>query len=277
MLEPQERATLVNQAITGRSSSIDFVIVAYGCQDRLLRRLADLVGVVMRSFREFFAAESVTAEHLVDIPNFAQVPRITSSAVDARRRLGWQEAPLTVVYAGTMGMKQGLGAVVGVAKVSHEENACVQFVLVGDRNRRAALESVVVGLPTIRFVGPLPAGDYPYVLVVAAVLLLTERPGVREKSMSRTLTSYSSSDRPLVASVAGDRARRLFLAARAAAVLVRQGNSRALLTGAMQIARDFEASATAAGSVSGRYADEYSVEVAARCSVSVAERLVGGR
>lgn len=164
-------------------------------------RKADLVGVIASGFTDVLHRHGVSPPKIVEVPNFSRIEPATASRDEARRALGWPIDRFLVVHTGNMGMKQGLGVVVEAARLADDEIAETLFVLVGDGNQRAHLERKAEGIRSLRFVDPLPETTYPLALAAADVLLLCEIPGATQMSLPSKLTSYVTTDRPIIASV----------------------------------------------------------------------------
>ncbi|BDZ42740.1 glycosyltransferase WbuB [Paraoerskovia sediminicola] len=205
----------------------------------LLRRTV-ATGVIAPRFAELLGEAGVPPERIVDLPNFTH---IVPSAVDraaARRALGWPENALLAVHTGNMGQKQGLGVVVDAARLAQQRGSEVTFYLVGDGNQRADLQRDAQGVPGVRFIEPLGDKEYPLALAAADVLLLTERPGVREMCLPSKLTSYSVAGRPVVASTEPDGITGRLLSETGAGLLAAPGDAGALLDAVLRIGRDAE-------------------------------------
>ena len=83
---------------------------------------------------------------------------------------------------------------------SHSDDDLL-FVLLGDGNARRELERRAAGVPTIRFMDPLPDEEFRVALRCADVLLVNERVGVKEMAVPSKLTTYFASGTPVVAAV----------------------------------------------------------------------------
>lgn len=199
---------------------------------------ADRVAAITPRFRDVLLAGGVPAEKIVDLPLFTHVERAAVDRHAARRVLGWPERSVVAVHTGNMGMKQGLETIVDAAALADERGDDVDFVIVGDGNRRSALVERGAGIERLRFVDPVDEADYPYVLAAADILLLNEKPGVREMSLPSKLTSYSSARRPIVASVEPGGITHSLLSATDGAALVDCGDPAALLAEVRRVAGD---------------------------------------
>lgn len=202
----------------------------------VLRR-ADRIGVITERFRPALVAAGVDDQRIVEVPLFSHVTPVALAPAAARRALGWRDTGrLTVVHTGNMGMKQGLEHVLDAARVAAERYpGAFEFVFVGDGNTRQALEEQACGLDGVRFVDPVCEADYPLTLAAADVLLVHERPGVREMSLPSKLTSYTTASRPIIAAVAEGGITGSLLSSRDAALLVPNGDPEQLVSGLCEI------------------------------------------
>ncbi|MEH3141601.1 MAG: glycosyltransferase family 4 protein [Mycobacterium kyogaense] len=205
----------------------------------VLRR-ADRVGVVTEGFRPALVAGGVNDRQIVEVPLFSHVRPVDLTPAAARRALGWRDTGrLTVVHTGNMGMKQGLEHALRAARVAAVRYpGQFEFVFVGDGNTRQALEQQACGLDGVRFVDPVSEAIYPLTLAAADVLLVHERPGVREMSLPSKLTSYTTASRPIIAAVAEGGITGSLLSSRNAALLVPNGDAEALVRGLCEIRSD---------------------------------------
>ncbi|WP_185976003.1 glycosyltransferase family 4 protein [Mycolicibacterium sp. 018/SC-01/001] len=207
----------------------------------VLRR-ADRIGVITERFRPSLIAGGVDDRRIVELPLFSHVNRADLTPEAARHALGWPDTGrLTVVHTGNMGMKQGLEHVLQAARVAavrYPEQ--FEFVFVGDGNTRQALEQQAGGLEGVRFIDPVSEAMYPLTLAAADVLLVHERPGVREMSLPSKLTSYTTASRPVIAAVAEDGITGSLLGSCGAALLVPNGDPEALVRGLCEIRSDDE-------------------------------------
>ena len=190
---------------------------------------ANRVGVITRRFVPDLVAHGLAPDHITELPIASHVVAADLTPEQARRKLGWESRGLTVVHTGNMGMKQGLEHVMAAARVAVRRNMRIQFVLVGDGNRRAALEAEASNLPNLRFIDLVPEEDYPIVLAAADVLLLHERPGVTHMALPSKLTSYVAAQRPILAAVDDSGITKALLDSHRAAVTIPSGNTDALL------------------------------------------------
>lgn len=220
-------------------------------------RAARRVGIITPQFGTVLTAQGITAEALVDLPNFTHITPVDATTSEARARLGWPLDGYLVVHTGNMGMKQGLENVVEAARYSEEHDSGVTFVLVGDGNQRAELERSAAGLANLIFVDPLSSADYPYALAAADALLLNERPGVKEMSLPSKLTSYTSAARPIIAAVEPDGITYGVISDDDAALVVAPGDASALVDAALRLKADKDLAETYAAQARAMHEARY--------------------
>lgn len=122
------------------------------------------------------------------------------------RRKYFGEAPIVALHTGNMGAKQGLENIVEAARLADEQGADVVFGLVGNGSRREALEELGRGVRHLVFVPSLDDDEYAAVLKCADVLIVNEKPGLRESAVPSKLTSYFVQGKPVVAATEADSA-----------------------------------------------------------------------
>jgi colanic acid biosynthesis glycosyl transferase WcaI len=179
-----------SEAVSGRVASVE----------SFLLRQMDLVAVIDEGFVTTAVDAGVAQERVRCLPNWTHIGAPTQPRPAVRARLGWG-SELVVLHTGNMGHKQGLDNVVSAARLAAEHSVPVRFVLMGDGNRRHALEEMAQGLSTMTFLEPVDDDLYPDVLQAADALLVNERPEAVEMSLPSKVTSYLATDRPIIAAV----------------------------------------------------------------------------
>lgn len=116
-----------------------------------------------------------------------------------RKKFGWDNKFL-ICYAGTLGWAHSLESIIEAArKLTHQPD--VQFVFVGDGEKRGALEGMVrdYGLKNVSFVGPQPLETIPQFLKASDVLVesLREVP-ITRGTFPAKLFEYMASGRPII-------------------------------------------------------------------------------
>lgn len=169
-----------------------------------IARRAEVVAITSPSFRPSLERAGVGADRVVDFPNWSRLPPATRPRGEVRRRLGWQPEERVVLHAGNMGMKQGLEWLGPYAAEAARVAPALRFVLVGDGSQREAMVAMAETAANLEVLAPVPEEDLPDLLGAADVLLVHERPSVRDMSLPSKLTAYFSAGRPVFGAVAPD-------------------------------------------------------------------------
>lgn len=216
--------------------------VAKAIEGRLLRS-ADGVIVIHERFKRYVVAElGVDPSTVTVVRNWTHIAAADPSLRAAtRRRLGWRDDETIVLHAGNMGAKQALESVVDASRLAAEDDSGVRFVLLGDGNRRAALQALG-GNSRLEFLAPLPDGEFEQALAAADILLVNERAGLTEMSVPSKLTSYFSTGLPVIAATDATSITGEEIVATGAGLRVDAEDPAALLAAAEQLAADPELS-----------------------------------
>lgn len=146
------------------------------------------------------ASKVTVAPHWVDTADFNR-----PHTRDARAEFGWGDR-FVVMFAGNLGMVQGLETVIDAAAVLQESSPGVLFVLVGDGAARAGLEQLVTrrGLSNVVFAGRHPASDMPAFFAAADVLLVhLRRSEIADHAIPTKILSYMAAARPIICGTGG--------------------------------------------------------------------------
>lgn len=195
----------------------------------LLRR-ADGILTVHEVLRDRLVAQGIPGADVDVVHNWTHVAAPVRDRDAVRSRLGLRPDRHVVMHAGNMGAKQGLDGVVEAARLAEGWDVPVEFVLVGDGNQRDRIARAAEGCSRIRLLPPVPEDDFPDVLAAADVLLLHERPGLRETCAPSKLTSYFAAGRPIVAATDARSPAAADLRTAGAGVVVGPGDPGALLS-----------------------------------------------
>ena len=127
---------------------------------------------------------------------------------DARAGLAWPRARLHLVYAGSVGLAQGLATLLDAVEPLGETGVVVHVV--GQGFERAILErrSRERRLDHVRFEQPVPAEMVPALLAAADAVVVMLRGGpLGEHSLPTKLLEGLAAGRPIVVSASGEAAR----------------------------------------------------------------------
>ncbi len=175
-------------------------------QVRFIRRLeqflyarAERIITLSPLTREYLARYSPHwAEKVVYVPNGTDVTRF-EGATAAPRSSG---LPLHVMFAGSMGFKNGVDLIVEAMRiVERAEPGLLKCTLLGDGPEQAELQRTVreQGIANVCFDEPVPRAEVPRRLAAADILVLTERKVLY--GSSNKLFDYMAAGRPIVSSV----------------------------------------------------------------------------
>ncbi len=162
------------------------------------------------------------------IYNWTHVRAATASRQAARDRFGWRDGEVIALHSGNMGKKQNLEVVVDAGRSADSSRSSVRMILAGGGSQRSCLEKYAAGCPKVNFLDGVEERDYADLLASADVLVVNERPGMREMSLPSKLTSYLTAGRPVVAATDSGSATAEFVRATGAGVVIPSGDARAL-------------------------------------------------
>ena len=211
--------------------------------ERSTARAADGVVVIHERFaQQVLKRFALDAQKVTVIRNWTHVDQpLPVDRDDVRRSMKWGADEVVVLHAGAMGAKQGLDNVVEAARLADAQQLPLRFVLLGHGGQRASLEERALGIDRIDILDPLDQTGFAQALAAADVLLVNERPGVKEMAVPSKLTSYFNAGKPVLAATDPDSTTAFELAAAAAGVCVRPGQPEELIAGALLLAADREA------------------------------------
>lgn len=158
-------------------------------------------------------AQPVAHDKVRVVPNGVDVARFTTdtSPTDAKRQLGWPEDELTFVYAGTVGLAQGLQTLIdaaGILEQSDRTGPTIRIVGGGAEWEALRAESQRSGIAKLRFHPAVPAVDIPMVLSAADASLVLLKPGrMAEAALPTKLVEALASARPVIVSADGESAK----------------------------------------------------------------------
>ncbi len=198
-------------------------------------RNATGVSVIHERFARSIEKLGVPAGKISIIRNWSHVDTAGSvkSRADVRREFGWDGDKVVVLHAGNMGVKQGLETVISAGRLAYRQSPekSPRFVLVGDGNRRAALQEMARDVKTVQFIPPVPEEKFGAVLNAADILLVNELPGIAEMALPSKLTSYFAVGKPVLAATESRSATACEVNASSGGIVVRGGDPEALVHG----------------------------------------------
>jgi colanic acid biosynthesis glycosyl transferase WcaI len=186
---------------------IAFGMMTNPLQIRLFRWLeryayasSDRIVVVADNFVTNLRAKGVPADKLTVIHNWVDTDEVRplNRMNRVRSDNGIAEETFVVMYAGNIGLSQGLEVVLGAAERLRSEPD-IAFVLVGGGASLTDLKSraQALRLPNVRFIPTQP--EMKWVQAAADVSLVTQRSNVLDVNLPSKIPAIMASGRPMIA------------------------------------------------------------------------------
>ncbi len=216
-------------------------------RNRLLIRLAEwlewstyrrarAVWSVTASIRQTLLQRGLPEKQVFLLPNGVDTEKFQpSSQEQARAQLGWGPG-FTLLYAGTIGLAQGLSMVLDAAELLRD-HADIRLVLVGEGAAKDELvaEAQRRQLPNITFLNSQPHDRMPLMLAAADACLVSLRKlPLFEGALPSKLYEAMACARPIVLAVDGE-ARQLIAQQAGAALYVEPESASALAQAVLQL------------------------------------------
>jgi len=167
-------------------------------ENRLLRSV-DRVSTVSSRMMERLILKGVCPEKTFFFPNWVDTQTIfpLDSNEAFRQQLGLTAENFVALYAGNMGVKQGLDLIIKAAKklIDHKR---IVFVLCGEGAQRKQLFTEAQGLNNIKWIPLQPYKQLNQLLNIADVHLLPQREDAADLVMPSKLSGMLASGRPVL-------------------------------------------------------------------------------
>jgi glycosyltransferase involved in cell wall biosynthesis len=165
--------------------------------------------VLCRSFADALIARGYEADRirLIRSPIDLDQVRPLQRTPEWREALGVPSGAFVILYAGSMGLKQGLTTVVEAARQLRRRSPTppsIVWVLVGDGEMRPVVETLVreYGLADTVVLSPFqPEPQMASMFAAADVLLLNQLASVKDTVIPSKLLTYMAAGRPVLAAV----------------------------------------------------------------------------
>jgi colanic acid biosynthesis glycosyl transferase WcaI len=177
-------------------------------------RHADLITCTTPSFMETVKERGASPDRLMFLPNGADLNLfrpLTPDNVVAAAAYKNLEGKFVVLYSGLLGIKHGLETLLGAAELLRFDPD-IRFCFLGSGARGEALrdEAKRRDLDNVIFLGERPVTEVPAVLARADVCVSALLPEpYLEKIISVKLFEYMACEKPVIASQAGEGAKRV--------------------------------------------------------------------
>lgn len=176
-----------------------FTRALYGLEAFAYRHAARVSGITLGMLKSF-RGKGVLEAKLVCFPNAIDLK--TDEAPPQRggfrKRHGFADDEFLAVYAGNLGVKQGLGVLLETAELLRNQR--IRFLICGDGAQREALaaRAAEMTLPNFSML-PLQAGpDYRALLVDADICFITQQAGAGSAFFPSKLLGLLAESKPVV-------------------------------------------------------------------------------
>ena len=234
-----------------------FTRALYGLEASAYRHAARVSGITQGMLKAF-RGKGVPQEKLVYFPNAIGLK--TNEAPPQRgafrKRHGFAEDEFLAVYAGNLGVKQGLEVLLETAALLREQR--IRFLICGDGAQREVLaaRAAEMKLPNFSML-PLQAdGDYRALLVDADVCFITQQAGAGNSFFPSKLLGLLAESKPVVTVAAPECELALSLREGNFGVNVPPGEPRELATLLEALAKDRQRLAEY-GAAGRRYVEQF--------------------
>jgi colanic acid biosynthesis glycosyl transferase WcaI len=176
--------------------------VAEAVERRLMHRF-DCVSTISEKMMQRLAEKGITADKTVMFPNWVDTDAIAPLGGPSRLRqqLGLGQDKVVLMYAGNMGMKQGLDLLPLLAR-EFAPDPRVHFIFCGDGAYRPQLAGMLHGAANVTMLPLQPFDRLNDLLNTADIHLLPQRPDAADLVMPSKLTGMLASGRPVIATAA---------------------------------------------------------------------------
>lgn len=184
---------LKETAAGGKLSSL-----VIGRIENWLLKSVDQVVFAHKAFEHAKPALRSSGKLVESIPNWSQFSfQPTEESLETRNKYALGSDRI-VLHIGNMGVKQGLENVIDAALEAERQQLAIQFVLVGSGNQIDNLKKLAGRCKKISFIPPVTEQELSNLLNAADILLVNEKPGVKEMSMPSKLTTYFQTGLPVL-------------------------------------------------------------------------------
>jgi len=218
-------------------------------------RHADWLTVLSPGFKQNLVNRGLSVDRIEVIYNWCDEAALSykSSFDNSNSALDFK-GKFLVIFAGTMGMMQGLDAVLNAAEICQVRSPQAQFVLIGSGVDRIRLETVAKEkrLSNVTFIPPRPQSGMRPLLENAGALLvhLKDDPLFRITIPSKT-QAYMFVGKPIIMAMAGDAAE--LVAQAGAGICCRPDDGNALASAVEQLMKMTESERRAIGSAGAEF------------------------
>jgi glycosyltransferase involved in cell wall biosynthesis len=224
---------------------------------KFLYQRSNRIVVVTPAFKEHLMRFwRVPEEKISVVENGVETDLFTPAAPEANRALRRElaaEGKFLVCYIGTMGMAHGLETLLEAAHQLQQQNANVQFLLVGEGAEKERIKTLAQsrGLSNLRFLDQQPREKIPaFISASDACLVLLKKTDIFKTVIPTKMLEFMSCARPVILGVDGQ-ARQIVEEA-GAGIVIEPENAEALVNAIQQLSANREL-----GTIQGQKGREY--------------------
>jgi colanic acid biosynthesis glycosyl transferase WcaI len=212
--------------------------LADAVERRMMHRF-DCVSTVSEKMMQRLPEKGVAAEKTVMFPNWVDTDAIAplDEPSQLRRQLGLGPDKVVLMYAGNMGIKQGLELLPQLAN-EFAPDPRIHFVFCGDGAYRAQLAGLLHGTSNVTMLPLQPRDRLNDMLNAADIHLLPQRSDAADLVMPSKLTGMLASGRPVIATAAPGT--QVALALESCGIAVPPADRRGLFAAVRTLANDAE-------------------------------------
>lgn len=225
------------------SGGLSHAASALAAAESVVLRLASSVSVIHPRFERHATQRlGVPAGQVVVNRNWSHLVHITGDVDRDRVRAahGWAPDETVLLHAGNMGAKQGLENVVEAARETERRGERVRWVLMGSGSQHEQLERLGRGISSLQMLPPQDDQCYQELMRSADILVVNEKPGLREMAVPSKLTSYFRAGLPVLGAVEPDGTTAAEIDSAGAGIVVPPGEPARLLQAALELRDDPE-------------------------------------
>jgi colanic acid biosynthesis glycosyl transferase WcaI len=214
------------------------VIRAVGWLEDFCLQRAAFIQVLSDGFLPDLAAHGLPPDRIAVIPHWLDTALIHPlPRQNPFSKENGLDNTFVVLYAGNIGLSQGLETVLEAARVLQDQTKLL-FLFVGEGAGKTQLEKLAAGLHNVRFLPFQPRKRLPEVLASADLSLVILKQGIGSASLPSKLFSILASGRPVLASVDGQGDTCRLVNASGAGLCVQPENPQALAEAVLSLRED---------------------------------------
>jgi colanic acid biosynthesis glycosyl transferase WcaI len=171
--------------------------------EKFIYRRSRKIFAISEEFKQNLRGKGVRSEKIEVIPNFVDTSFVRPMAkVNALSQAYELTDKYVALYAGNIGLSQGLEVILGAAEHLRDRQEII-FLIVGQGTCRDELvaEAEERGLCNVKFLPLQPEADVPLLYASCDVALIPLRSGISENSVPCKTYSIMAAGRPYIASV----------------------------------------------------------------------------